>query len=67
MADYDDKDWRSATWEGSRRAQLRRSLELTPMQRLQALEDLTEVSRWLSDAGERHRDTAPEEDGNASR
>lgn len=67
MTDSDDKDWSTATWEGSRRAQLRRSLKLTPMQRLEALEDLTEVSQWLSDAGKRHRDTASEDDGNANR
>lgn len=67
MADSADKDWLTATWEGSRRAQLRRSLKLTPMQRLQALEDLTEVSQWLSDAGKRHRNTAPYGDGSANR
>lgn len=67
MADYDDKVWCSATWEGSRRTQLRWSLKLTPMQRLEALQDLAEVSQWLLDARKRHRDTAPDSDGIANR
>lgn len=42
-------DWESATWEGNRRAQLRRSLQLTVRERLQALEGLAETSRRLAD------------------
>jgi len=67
MTDSDDKAWGSATWEGSRRAQLRRSLKLTPMQRLAVLEDLTEVSQWLSDAGKRQRDTVLADNGSDKR
>lgn len=40
-----DKDWDAASWEGSRRAQLRDSLRLTVRERLEALETLAETSR----------------------
>lgn len=38
-------DWSVTTWEGNRRAQLRRALELTLRERLQAVEDVAEVAR----------------------
>ena len=41
-------DWETATWEGSRRAQLRAALALTVRERLQALEDLAELAEWLA-------------------
>lgn len=41
-------DWSAATWEGSRRAQIRRNLQLTVRERLEALEDLTETSDRLA-------------------
>jgi hypothetical protein len=41
-------DWNAATWEGSRRAQIRRNLRLTVRERLEALEDLTETSDRLA-------------------
>lgn len=41
-------DWSTATWEGSRRAQIRRNLQLTVRERLEALEDLTETSDRLA-------------------
>lgn len=41
-------DWNAATWEGSRRAQIRRSLRLTVRERLEALEALAETSERLS-------------------
>jgi hypothetical protein len=41
-------DWSAATWEGSRRAQIRRNLRLTVRERLEALEDLTETSDRLA-------------------
>lgn len=44
-----DSAWEAATWEGSRRAQLRRALELTVRQRLEALEALSETSASLAD------------------
>ncbi len=50
-------EWKSATWEGSRREQLRAALRLTVRQRLEALESLTETSRHFAQmrhAGELH-------------
>ena len=44
------QNWENATWEGSRKAQLENSLKLTPKQRFEALEDLTELSNWLTDS-----------------
>ena len=40
--------WETATWEGSRRAQLRAALALTVRERLQALEDLAELAQRLA-------------------
>lgn len=40
-----DIDWSLTTWEGSRRAQLRRALELTLRQRLEAAAGLADVAR----------------------
>lgn len=48
------KSWDTVTWEGSRRAQIRRNLRLSPRQRLEALETLTETSRVLSQLGKRN-------------
>lgn len=42
-----DTGWETATWEGSRRAQLRAALGLTVRERLQALEELAELARRL--------------------
>jgi len=44
-----DPDWETATWEGSRRAQLRATLALTVRERLQALEDLAELAQRLAE------------------
>ena len=44
-----EPSWEAATWEGSRRAQLRSALALTVRERLEALEALAELSRKLSD------------------
>lgn len=43
-----DAGWETATWEGSRRAQLRAALALTVRERLQALEDLAELAQRLA-------------------
>lgn len=43
-----DASWETATWEGSRRAQLRAALTLTVRERLQALEELAELARRLA-------------------
>lgn len=44
-----DARWETATWEGSRRAQLRAALALTVRERLQALEALAELARRLAE------------------
>lgn len=44
-----DASWETATWEGSRRAQLRAALSLTVRERLQALEELAELAQRLAD------------------
>jgi len=46
------KNWDNATWEGSRIAQLKRSLQLTAKQRFEALEDFSKTSDWLADSHE---------------
>ena len=40
--------WETATWEGSRRAQLRAALALTVRERLQALDGLIELAQRLA-------------------
>ncbi len=42
------RHWSAATWEGSRRAQIRRALRLTVRERLENLEALTETSEALA-------------------
>ena len=44
-----DAGWETATWEGSRRAQLRAALALTVRERLEALEDLAELAQRLAE------------------
>lgn len=48
--------WEAATWEGARRARLRRALELTVRERLEVLEALTETSARLVEIGRQARD-----------
>ena len=43
----DGTDWSAATWEGSRREQIRRSRQLTVRERLEALDEITELAEWL--------------------
>jgi hypothetical protein len=43
-----DASWETATWEGSRRAQVRSALALTVRERLQALEALAELAQRLA-------------------
>jgi hypothetical protein len=40
--------WETATWEGSRRAQLRTALSMTVRECLQALEDLARLAERLA-------------------
>lgn len=42
--EYDDIDWSLTSWEGSRRAQLRRWCSLTVRERLQAIEEMAELA-----------------------
>jgi hypothetical protein len=44
-----DPRWETATWEGSRRAQLRSALALTVRERLQALEELVDLAQRLAE------------------
>lgn len=59
-----DADWSTASWEGARRLHLRRSLRLTVRERLEALEDLAETSRFFArlraEGKLRHRHQATE-------
>ncbi len=41
-------DWENATWIGSRRAMIRKSLKLTVRERLQALEEMNKTSKKLA-------------------
>ncbi len=43
-----DIDWSLTSWEGSRRAQLRRWLALTVRERLQAIEEMVELSARIA-------------------
>lgn len=56
-----EEDWRAATWEGSRRAQIRRALRLTVRERLEALEALTETSERLLQTSRRPISPGPTE------
>lgn len=48
-ANGDDIDWSLTTWEGSRRAQLRRALTMTVRERLEAAEGLADVARRFAE------------------
>lgn len=54
-----DIDWSLTTWNGSRRAQLRRSLTLTLRERLEAAEGLADVARRFQEIRERGGFTQP--------
>ncbi len=49
MSPEPDPDWEAATWEGSRREQIRAALGLSLRERFQALDDLIELSRRLAE------------------
>jgi hypothetical protein len=53
-----DSAWEAATWEGSRRAHLRRALRLSVRERLEVLEALSEASELLTNVGRRAQDAA---------
>ena len=48
MSDAPQADWSNATWEGSRRAQLRVALALSVRERLLAMQALGELSAKLA-------------------
>lgn len=48
MSDAPQADWSNATWEGSRRAQLRAALALSVRERLLAMQELGELSEKLA-------------------
>jgi len=48
MNDTPQADWSNATWEGSRRAQLRVALALSVRERLLAMQELGELSEKLA-------------------
>ena len=48
MKTESDPAWEAATWEGSRRAQIRAALAMSLRERLQALDGLIELSRRLA-------------------
>ena len=50
MSDKPKEDWSATTWDGSRRAQLRKALTLTVRERLAAMEELGELSEKLARA-----------------
>lgn len=43
-----NKTWDAASWDGSRRVQLRAALAMTLRERFQALEELTELAQRLA-------------------
>jgi hypothetical protein len=55
-----EASWENATWEGSRLLLLKNSLKLTPQQRFEALEDLSETTNWLSTAQKVSRNDSPD-------
>jgi len=58
--------WETATWEGSRRAQLRAALSMTVRERLQALEDLARLAERLAAMPRTHGPTAGPSSGRSS-
>lgn len=49
MKPESEAGWETATWKGSRRAQLRSALALTVRERLEALEAMVEMARRLAE------------------
>jgi hypothetical protein len=53
-----DETWSAGTWKGARDELLRRSLRLTPRERLELLEELARTSEHLLRIGEQAREAA---------
>lgn len=58
MTEKTEDGWEAATREGSRRAQLRRALQRTPRERLEAMLQLGETAQRLAAAPRRTRHEA---------
>lgn len=56
----DDIDWSLTTWEGSRRAQLRRSLELSLRERLLAIDEMAKLAQAFAQARAEGRLRSPD-------
>ena len=54
MEPTDDASWENATWEGSRRAQLRAALKLSVRERLETLAELAELAERLASMPRKH-------------
>jgi CRISPR-associated protein Csx17 len=68
MTPQDDEiDWRLTTWEGSRRAQLRRWLALSIRERLEAMEQMTLIAERLADSRKQSAPTDSRADSSALR
>ena len=53
-----DDIWSAGTWQGARDELLRRSLRLTPRERLELLEELARTSEHLLRIGEQAREAS---------
>jgi hypothetical protein len=58
--DTDKIDWSVTTWEGSRRAQLRRSLKLSLRERLQAIDEMAQLAQAFAQARAEGRLRSPD-------
>ena len=47
-AKIEQQSWKNATWKGSRHVQLRAALAMTVRERLQALEELSDLAQRLA-------------------
>jgi hypothetical protein len=65
MADRSEPGWEAATREGSRRAQLRRALRLSPRERLEAMVALADTAERLASSPEAVPDESPMAGGNS--
>ena len=47
--------WENATWQGSRKFQLKKKQQLSYRERFLALEDMAKTSLWLANATNKHK------------
>lgn len=60
MSQTPEIDWTLTTWEGVRRAQLLRNLQLTVAERFRALEEMSELSREFAKLRQQGKFSTPE-------